>query len=969
MLATVLRSDVRANCVGICIPNVVLRSVFKDSAGSLNFCHVNGGSLHPKIDQFRRIFEGSKAHIVAASETWFKSYRTNLSVAMDGYDVIRNDRHVRRSGGVVVYVKKGLKVKVVRVSKGIKSEYLFFEVIFPNFKILVGVYYKAPGVDEIDEVDDILSELVPLYSDVVLMGDFNENLLLHSSDGVCRKCVLKTCSTCRFRLSLDRFGLESLGASPTNFDRTPSLIDLILTNSPKKFTLFNQVGSGLSNHDIVFGTFSSSGVVTEEKPKYWRNYRNVDVSRLCEDVAESNNLGKIYACTNVDNMIEVLNSELLGLLNRHAPLKVFRPKPTVNSTVTWFTSEIDKAIIDREIAKKNKKSDPTPANVELFNALRNKVNDLVKNAKDRYLRPKLDCNLGMRNLWRNVKGMGLVASVSSSPAPSFTADEFNVHTTGHIASSEDTASDTQVTVTSSNVSSVPTKSNGLQFSFRNVDEAEVCIAVGEVKSDAVGIDEIPLKFLKLMLPAILPYMTHVFNYSITSSSCPSVWKVAKALPVHKKTKSYELDDYRSISILQTLSKVFEILLRKQIQEFIFPNRLLTGDQSAYRRAHSTTTALLKISRDVKVALDRKMVAILLLLDFSKAFDSVNHDILCAKLRTQFFFGSTAVALIRSYLTCRSQAVVIGDVFSEFLPTSKGVPQGSVLGPLLFSLFINDMPGSLKFMVSHLFADDVQTYKVFSSVHMHDSVKQINEDVRAVDDWAAENQLLLNADKTQAIVFGSNSNFSVPLVYLHGKSIPFTRTVKNLGMVFNERVTWLEQAGVIAKKVYASLRSLWPAAARTPLRTRVMLAKALLLPHFSYGCEIYSYGLDSYSRKPIDRAFKSVIRYVYGLPRLGSAERYIDRFLGCSLEGFFKVRAMCLIRKILMFGEPPYLRELFQLGFSTRMCNLNVPRNGAALSRSLFVRGVTDWNSLPTELRGVDSHSQFRDRCLRFFNGA
>jgi hypothetical protein len=234
-------------------------------------------------------------------------------------------------------------------------------------------------------------------------------------------------------------------------------------------------------------------------------------------------------------------------------------------------------------------------------------------------------------------------------------------------------------------------------------------------------------------------------------------------------------------------------------------------------------------------LDRKMVVVLLLLDFSKAFDTVNHEKLCRKLREQFYFGATAITLISSYLKDRSQAVVIDGVFSEFLPVIKGVPQGSVLGPLLLSLFINDMPSAAKFMASHLFANDAQMYKMSAALNFHESVHQINVDVKAVNDWANENQLILNPGKTQAIIFGTKCDF-YPLVYLQGKSIPFTRTVKNLGLIFNEKFTWLDQTEKIANKVYVGIRSLWPLANKTPLRTRSALA-----PHLCYGCEIYSYG--------------------------------------------------------------------------------------------------------------------------------
>lgn len=232
------------------MPAVVLNSALRATVNDLNFSHINGGSLYPKIDEFRRIFEGSRSHVVVASETWFKSYRNNKAVSVEGYELFRNDRVARRSGGVAIYVMNGIKTKVVRSSIGVKSEFLFIELIFPNFKVLVGGYYKAPNVDEIDLFEDVLTELMPGYADVVVLGALNENLLLHDERGNCSKCVQRTCGTCRLKRCFVRLGLQSLGSVATNFDQTPSQIDLILTNRPEKFSVFNQVGSGLSNHDI-----------------------------------------------------------------------------------------------------------------------------------------------------------------------------------------------------------------------------------------------------------------------------------------------------------------------------------------------------------------------------------------------------------------------------------------------------------------------------------------------------------------------------------------------------------------------------------------------------------------------------------------------------------------------------------------------------------------------------------------------
>lgn len=222
--------------------------------------------------------------LIIATETWFKSYRSNVSIAVNGYDVIRNDRFARKSGGVAVYIKKGIKTKVISSSIGLRSEYLFFEVIFPNSKILFGAYYKAPDVDEIIEFDAVLAKLSHEYSDVVVLGDFNENLFLR--DFICLMVMLPT-----------------------------------ISNSPDKFAVFSQIESGLSNHDILFATFRGPDIVFDSQARIWRNYKAINVQNLVDGVINSN-LNDIFNCTDVDSMVEIFNEILVQLLDEHAPVFV-----------------------------------------------------------------------------------------------------------------------------------------------------------------------------------------------------------------------------------------------------------------------------------------------------------------------------------------------------------------------------------------------------------------------------------------------------------------------------------------------------------------------------------------------------------------------------------------------------------------------------------------------------------------------
>lgn len=238
----------------VCMPNVLLKSIMKSENDRFNVCHVNAGAIHPKMDEFRYVFDGVNLDAIVASETWFKSYRSNASVKLEYYEVHRNDRYAKQSGGVVIYLRKGLTCKIVSTSQGISSEYLFIEIIFPDSKILLGAYYKAPKVNELDVFESVVSDLSVAYKDIIILGDFNENQFDMVNDLPCSYCVRNSFTKCKFSEALDAIGLKSIGTIPTYYpdDARPSLLDLFLTNKPEKVVVFNQISHGMSKHDIIF---------------------------------------------------------------------------------------------------------------------------------------------------------------------------------------------------------------------------------------------------------------------------------------------------------------------------------------------------------------------------------------------------------------------------------------------------------------------------------------------------------------------------------------------------------------------------------------------------------------------------------------------------------------------------------------------------------------------------------------------
>jgi len=381
------------------------------------------------------------------------------------------------------------------------------------------------------------------------------------------------------------------------------------------------------------------------------------------------------------------------------------------------------------------------------------------------------------------------------------------------------------------------------FHFKYVLPEDIIGAINSIKSKAMGIDQIPIDFIKLCLPALLPVLDHLFNYSLQNSIFPSIWKLANIISVPKIKVPKESKDYRPVSILCILRKVLEKIVHKQVVEYLNEHSILPQNQSGFRKCHSTETALLKATDDIREAIDKKMMSLLVLLDFSKAFDC---DVLLANLRYIGFSGA-AIYWFKSYLHKRQHRVFVSEQkASAWTEIETGVPQGSVLGPLLFLVYMFDLPDVIKHSCYHMYADDIQLYTHFSVNSFKNSLAVLTQDLYNVIDFCSQHNLDLNVSKTQAIIIGTQRylttfyELEAPKLIINNCIIPYSTTVCNLGVVFDPTLSWYNHCLNIVHKVLGTLAQLRRSFAYIPTAVRKLLVKSLIMPHFKYASALFTY---------------------------------------------------------------------------------------------------------------------------------
>jgi hypothetical protein len=921
----------------------------------LKIAHVNSQSLLCHIDEFRTIFELSNFDLILVSETWLKPNLSDHSVELPNYTLFRNDRLCKVGGGVGVFVKSSFPTSILYSSDNRaegRPEFMFLDVCVNSSHVLLAVCYRAPNVayGAFVEFDSVLLDFLARYSHVVVMGDFNCDMMGPATHEL-------TYLTTLFR-SCD---MTLLPLDATHHTATSdTLLDIIAVADPALVVHHGQYPApGLSKHDLIFCVYSLTTPKSSPKFITYRNLNAINVNCLLFD-AYLMPWHLITSENDVDVMVNLFNNFITILYDKHAPLVT---KRVTKKPAPWLTDFLRQLQRQRDVAFRRAKRTKSPVDWVAYKRLRNSTQQQFRNAKVRFYYTKFSRNQTSKSLWTSVKelGIGKTKCENLISLDLNTINDYFVNIPIDLAGARDYVTELSTTHLVRPLN---------QFSFVPVTEADVLGAVVRMSSNAVGADKIPIKLIKYILPAVLPVVTTIFNKSLSTSIFPSHWKSAVVRPLQKIKSPLSPSDFRPISILCALSKCLERVVHQQFSSFIERNYLLSNFQSGFRPLHSTTTALLKITDDIRSAIDKSQATILTLFDFSKAFDSVYHPLLFIKM-VKGGFSDGCVNWVRSYLTGRQQCVSANGRESDWQPVTRGVPQGSVLGPLLFSYYLNDITTVIKHSNFHLYADDLQIYTHFPLHDFNNIVVNMNFDIEAIAKWAYRHGLKLNENKTQAILLGTSrliNNIDLntaPKLSLNDYPLTYCESVKNLGVIIGKNLNWTKQVTETSNRVFACIHSLKRFALYLPLNIKLLLVKTLAFSLFNY-CDSVINDMTVELSDKLQRVQNYCIRFVFNLKRSDHVTPYFNQLSILKLKELRKYRILMLLHAIINDSSPVYLSERFVFisqisSRSTRRGNslLSIPiHRTVTYNKSFTVSACRYWNKLPDYIKNIEKRARF-----------
>ena len=504
-------------------------------------------------------------------------------------------------------------------------------------------------------------------------------------------------------------------------------------------------------------------------------------------------------------------------------------------------------------------------------------------------------------------------------------------------------------------------------------EIETIIRLLNIKK-SIGPYSIPVFLLKILSRHIAQPLAKLVNLSFETGIFPDKLKVGKVNPLYKKGTCDNLSNYRPISILSVFSKIFEKLMYQRLYKFLELVEILYPLQFGFRENHSTTQALLSLTESIKSSIDNGKFGCGIFLDLQKAFDTVNHEILLQKLEHYGIRGNV-LCWFQSYLSGRTQYVTVNGHVSDLLPITCGVPQGSVLGPLLFLIYVNDLPKVSKVMQFYLFADDTSIY--FDSNNLVYLQKIVNRELKKIKKWLEANRLALNIDKTNYVIFHSPTRKIEEFVKIKLGSKPITRVnyIKYLGVLVDATLSWKPHITELTKKLARTFGIFYKIRHYVSPDTLKLLYYSLFYSFISYGITVWGLTHPSYM-DPLWKLQKKVIRTIAFKDKYAHTTPLFHEFKMLKLADVHSLKLLCFvfdcswgssIEPFNKFFTPLQLVHSYNTRQSSKgnlfISSVNTTQFG---KRSAKYVGATLWNNLPPSIREIRSSRYFKKQLSEFY---
>ena len=951
---------------------------------NIKILHVNTRSYFKNQDFLWSYLDNIKPkfHIIAITETWTNLNNEDL-LNHRGYKTYVKSRPEGRGGGVALLVDNSLQSEIHDMAfNDIDSfEGIFVQITIPGSKpVLIGSLYRPPDTNPdifLVDLEKIMTYIDRMNKSTYICGDYNMNLLNidtnhHTND---------------FLNLMSSFLFHPLILAPTRITNSSStLIDNIFTNSFNVKEYSGILVTDLSDHLPIFTIIESKLHVTT-KPK-WISYRPTSDQALNSLTTALSSEDWMEPCSleNPDLILESINSKLLALYNLSYPIIVKKARIYKTKMKPWMSPALLKACRNKNKLYKHYLNTRNNIALNKYKTYKNKLTNILRKCEKQYYVNLLDLHKSnLRETWKIIKGVlnNHTTNHTNIPLringilvdnPVDKANEFNKYFT----SIGPTLAATIPTTNHSHAKYL-TNPNPNSLFLSPVTTTEVNDIILNLKNTSpLDHRELPIEIIKKIAPFITTPLTHLFNQSFITGIVPKAMKIATITPIFKSGDIHELANYRPISKLPCFSKMLERAMHNRLQQFLDKSNILYDRQFGFRKSYSTAHAIMEVVDHLTTNIDKRLITIGVFLDLSKAFDTIKHDILLDKLA---HYGIRGITLdwFKSYLTERHQQVTCSNAVSNLTTILCGVPQGSILGPLLFLIYINDIIKCSNNLIMYLFADDTTVF-ITAANYLNLTVHMNNELIH-LNDWLNVNLLSLNLKKTSYIIFSGprkiiSEDPGLPVI-VNNYPIQRVSQVKFLGIIIDEHLTWLPHILLVKNKIAKIIGVIKRLKNTLPMNSLRALYNALLLPHLNYGAIVWAGGY----KTPLQKILilqKKAIRIIAGLHYLAHTSKLFHKLNILNIYDLYKLQLATFMYQYHRNCLPNIFKHYFTSNavihnhFTRASHNLHIELSKTNIRYfSVRMAGPRLWNEIDLITRAsVSIHSfkrAYKNRYLMLFD--
>ena len=937
---------------------------------SLHVGLINPRSVNNKGEAIHDLIVDNRLDICAITETWLHE---NAAVSVGnitpiGYSTCHIPRQ-SRGGGVAVVHRQSLPAKTVSNNKYTSFEYIETCVSGTSDLLRVIVLYHPTGTFSptfIEEFTDFLDRHVLTPGKLLLLGDFN----FHVEDP-------SDTHAQRFVKLLESYNLKQHVTIATH--EKGHTLDLVITRSDELCISDIQINNSVpSDHSAVIFDLPLKSPGPPSKTITYRKWKDLDIAALTCDIDESSltSADVRSSWTSVSEAVQQYDDTLKHIIDKHAP--VITKEVKIRPNTSWYTSDIAQEKRKRRKLERKWRKSRLQVDRDIFKSQRLHVTSLITKAKQVHYSEKIQNATNHKELYGvcnellNKKKLSILPEYDSAKELAdrfinYFTDKITVIRENLIKGSGDNCASPQ---------QLPVFHGNPLDQLRPATHEEVRKIISTSPTKSCSLDPIPTWLLKKCMDNLIPILTSIINISLHTCDFSPELKRALITPLIKKLilDCEVLKNYRPVSNLSFLSKLLERIVAVRFIEHITDNGLYEVFQSAYRQMHSTETALLRVHNDILQAVDSNGGAILVLLDLSAAFDTIDHGKLLNILERTFGVTGSALEWFKSYLSGRTQEVIIDGECSDVFTLLFGVPQGSVLGPILFTIYTVPLGEIIRKhgLHFHLYADDTQLYIAFKPIDncsKEEAIRRIQNCVADIKSWMTENLLKLNDDKTEILVITSRNLASrVSDINVKFEDVEITpgNCIRNLGVMFDNTCSMEQQINNICKKGYWQLYQLSQIRKYLDKSSTQKLVNSLITSRMDY-CNSLLYGVSNQYLRRLQCLQNACARLISRTRKFDHITPILKELHWLPVPQRIEYKILLLTYKCLHGLAPQYLRDLLEVYVPTRSLRsetglqLAVPRTRLATfgDRAYYKVAPQLWNALPINIKESKSVDIFK----------